>query len=100
MDLLSLVPYTRDRPGSENCLTFPVLLGTLLGLSLSFKVGQTGSMPLNHPGMGLLSGWVCEQGRTQSLVVLKNIPKPHPVNKNVTFSVWDRRNLYFSKASY
>ena len=50
MDLLSLVPYARDCPGSENCLNFPVLLGTLLGPSVSFKVGQTGSMPLDHPG--------------------------------------------------
>lgn len=34
--------------------------------------------------MGLLSGWVCEQGRTQMLIVLKDIPKPHLVNKKVT----------------
>ena len=73
----------------------PVLLATHLGLLSALRVGQTGCLPLKHPGIGLLSGWICEQGRTQSLVVHKYIPKPHPVNKKVTSSVWDRRNLSF-----
>lgn len=47
------------------------------GLSVSFKVRQIGSAlkaAPESPGMGLLFGWVCEQGRTQNLIVLKYLP--------------------------
>ena len=88
MDVLSLVLYTFERP--PPC---PVLLGHNRGASLSVLGSQTNWMSFqgcgaqDRPRPDLLSGWVCEQGRTQILIVLKDIPRSHPINKKMTFGM-------------